>query len=163
MISNNGKKRYIFDAPKTEKFIGNHLEKFFFIFLIVPILFVFKRELSLDSYLTVVFLCIALLFIFVIFQRKFAYKISVNFNSQKIQFYMYRSNELIEISFSQLDTIRINGYVIFKLQNRTILFKDLQNNKLFKCINRVKKIEWGILCNIWGPSKEIQNKLKLDT
>ena len=29
-------------------------------------------------------------------------------------------------------------------------------------INTDKKIEWGILCNIWGPGKEIRNKLNID-
>jgi hypothetical protein len=144
MISYNRKKIYTFDAPKSEKFLGNHLEKILVFFLMVPFFFVFKGELSLNGYLEVVFSCIVLMFIFVMIQKKFAYKISIDLVAQKIQFHMYRSNKLIEASFSKLDTIRINGYVIFRLHDRTIFYKDLQNNKLFECLNRVKKIEWGI-------------------
>jgi hypothetical protein len=160
MTKKDKKKPDIFYAPKTEKFVANHLEKIFSVFLIVPIFFFFKGELSLNTLLSVILLYITPLFIFIITQRKFAFKISIDFESQKIQFHMYRSNELIELNFNQIDEIRINGYVIFKLCDKKIFYKSLQNNKLFERINRIKKIKWGILCNIWGPSKEIRDKFQ---
>ena len=61
---------------------------------------------------------------------------------------------------SGISSIRVNGYIIFKFYDRKIYYNDLKNNELFECINKIRKIEWGGMCTIWGPNEAFRNKLK---
>ncbi|MCD4743040.1 MAG: hypothetical protein K8R67_11260 [Desulfobacteraceae bacterium] len=162
MVKKNRKGQYIFYAPKIERFIGNHFEKSSIFFMIITILtFLFyKDDITIISVLFIFCFIISGMFIFIKIQQKFAYKIIVDSNSHNMQFHMYRSNDIIQINFHELSNIRVNGYVIFKLTDRNIFYKDIQNHKLFKCINRIKKIKWGVLCIVWGPNKRVRDKIK---
>lgn len=69
------------------------------------------------------------------------------------------SGEFIHVRFEQIMKIKVNGYVIFNLNDKTVVYNDLTNRLLFETINKIKKIEWGEHCSIWGPPKELRNLL----
>lgn len=73
---------------------------------------------------------------------------------------MQIADNQIEANFRQINKIRVNGYIFFELQNKTIMYNDLTNKLLFETLNKVKKIEWGDKCSIWGPPKEFRKKLE---
>ena len=91
--------------------------------------------------------------------KRFAYSMNISFSKQRIIFRMF-TNDLIEANFEHIDKIRVNGYIFFELEDKTIMYNDLTNRFLFETINRIKKIEWGKKCWIWGPPKEFRKKLE---
>jgi len=96
-------------------------------------------------------------------QRNFAYKINLDFESHKVQLYIYKSEAIITVDFGDIKGIRVNGYIIFVLEDKKIFYNDLQNNELLSCLNKIKRIEWGPLCRLWGPSKNVREEITRST
>ena len=90
---------------------------------------------------------------------KFAYKIIVDFNSRKVQLHLHRSETIVTVDFDDIESIRVNGYIIFTLKERKVFYNDLQDSNLLKCLNKIKKIDWGSLCGLWGPNKNLRDTL----
>ena len=90
--------------------------------------------------------------------KKFAYKIIVDFDSSKLLLHMYRS-KIITADFEDLKSIRVNGYVIFMLEDGKVFYNDLRNKDLLACLNKIVNIRWGPLCALWGPDKEVRDSL----
>jgi len=161
----------IFSQPELQKFFGNNLEKFLLALglLIILTFLIYKNNLNIIGVILALFFLGVSILGFIKIQRRFAYKIVVDFGSRKLQLHMYKSDDIITEDFDAIQKIRVNGYIIFKFHDRTIYYNDLQDINLLECLNKIKRIEWGSLCTIWGPSKSnigkitaAQNKLNHD-
>ena len=75
---------------------------------------------------------------------------------------MNRSKEVLKFDFQDLKKIRLNGYIIFTLEKKKVFYAEAQNKKLLKCLNKIKKVEWGLLCNLFGPSKKVRDEIVFD-
>jgi hypothetical protein len=73
---------------------------------------------------------------------------------------MNRSKDVIKFSFDEIKNIRVNGYIIFTLNRKKIFFSAAPSKDVLSCLNRIKKIDWGFLCSVLGPSKELRDVLK---
>lgn len=144
----------------TKRFIADHLDKI--VWICIFFLFVFTilqvGYLSLYGIIFLLFLCL-ISFLFGKFQQRFAYKIIVNFTSRSVRFHMHRNKNIVEVDFDDIKSIRVNGYIIFAFNKKKIFYNDLRNSNLLKCLNKIKKIDWGSLCGLWGPEKNLREKL----
>lgn len=154
---------------KFENIFGKNLLSIsLFISLIIILISIFAMGGLNSIYspgMKVILVCCCFLVLLAALARKrlkgFANSIDISFSNQRLTFKMF-NNELVEAKFDQINRIRVNGYIFFELQGKTIKYNDLTNRLLFEIINKVKKIEWGDKCSIWGPPKEFRKKLEED-
>jgi hypothetical protein len=152
---------YIFSQTKFQKFLARNLEKVILLLsILILITFVInKSNLNIKGLIfSLFFLNIASL-IYIKAQKKFAYKIIIDFKSKKIKLYLHRSGELITIDLDSIKKIRVNGYIIFNTKDKKVYYNDCSNIELLQILNKVKTIEWGKLCYIWGPSKKTRDSI----
>lgn len=149
-----------FSQSDLKRFIANYLDKFAWVCIFFIMAFTIAKVGYLSSYGIII-----LIFLFFItylygkIQQKFAYKIIVDFESNKVRLHMHRSNKVVESDFDDIKSIGVNGYVIFALKDRKVFYNDLQNYELFNCLNEITKIHWGSLCALWGPSRDVRNSI----
>ena len=72
---------------------------------------------------------------------------------------MHRNGAIIEVAFNNISSVRVNGYIILTIEERNIFYNDLQNTNLLACLNKIKKIQWGFLCNLWGPNRSMREAI----
>ena len=151
---------YSFSQPSAQRFISNYLDKIVWvlIFSLVAYTVLTIGSLSLYGIISLLFLC-TLPYLFGKIQKKFAHHIILDFNENSAQLHMNRSNEIIEFDFDDVKNIRLNGYIIFVLKEKKVFYAESQNKKLLKCLNKIKAIEWGILCSLFGPKKHIRDEI----
>jgi len=151
---------YSFSQSRAKRLIANHLDKLIWVCILFLAAFTIVKigYLSLYGTILLLFLC-TISYLFGSIQNKFAYKIILDFNSRKVELHMHRSESIIAVDFEDIKSIRVNGYIIFALQERKVFYNDLQNNNLLRCLNKIKKIDWGSLCALWGPNKNFRDAL----
>lgn len=151
---------YSFSQSKSKRFIANYLDKIVWVCILFLAAFTIVKigYLSLYGAIILFFLCtIAILFSKM--QQKFAYKIIVDFNSRKVRFHMHRSDIIITAGFDDINSIKINGYIILALKEKKIFYNDLKNSNLLNFLNKIRKIKWGFLCYLWGPYKNVRDSI----
>ena len=151
---------YSFSQSSSKRFLANYLDKIVWICILFLIAFTISKVgyLSLYGIIILFFLC-TIPILFSKIQNKFAHKIIVDFNSRKIRLHMNRSEHIVKAAFDDIKSIRVNGYIIFTLKERKVFYNDLQDSNLLKCLNKIKKIDWGSLCGLWGPNKNLRDTL----
>ena len=151
---------YSFSQPGVQRFISNYLDKvvWVLIFSLVAYAVLIIGSLSLYGIISLLFLC-TLPFFFGKIQKKFAHQVILDFNENSAQLHMNRSNEILEFDFEDIKNIRLNGYIIFVVKEKKVFYAESQNKKLLKCLNRIKTIEWGFLCNLFGPNKNVRDEI----
>ena len=151
---------FSFSQSSAKRFIANHLDKIVWICILFLLALTIEEVgyLSLYGIIILLVLC-TISYLFGRFQKKFAYKIIVDFNSGKVQLHMHRREAIISVNFDDIKGIRVNGYIILTFKEMKVFYNDLQNINLLKCLNKITEIEWGFLCSIWGPSKNVRDAL----
>ena len=153
-----------FLLPSSQRFVSDYLDKIVWImilFLIAyPVLIV--KNISLYGMISLLFLC-TISFLFGKIQKKFAHEIVLDFTSGMALFHMNRGNKFLEVNFEDVENIRLNGYIIFGLKERKVFYAESQNKQLLKCLNKIKTIEWGVLCSLFGPNKNVRDKILSDS
>ncbi len=154
---------YSFSLPSAQRFISNYLDKIVWvlIFSLVAYIVLIVESLSLYGIISLLFLC-TLPFLFGKILKKFAHKVILDFSSESAQLHMNRSNEILKFDFKDVKNIRLNGYIIFVLKAKKVFYAESQNKKLLKCLNKIKSIEWGFLCSLFGPSKNVRDEIVAD-
>ena len=151
---------YSFSQSSSKRFIANYLDKIVWVCILFLVAFTIVKVgyLSLYGIIILLFLC-TIPYLFGKIQQKFAYKIIVDFNSRKVRLHMHRNEAIIAVDFDDIKSIRVNGYIILALKERKVFYNDLQNSNLLKCMNKIKKIDWGSLCGLLGPNKNVRDAL----
>ena len=150
-----------FSQSRLQRFLANNIEKLVLIFMLL-IIFVFiisKENLNPKGLIQILLFLSILIYTFVKVQRKFAYKIVVDFESRKVRLHMHRSDAVITADFDDIKKILVNGYIVFFLKERKVFYNDLRDNELFNCLNRIMKVQWGSLCALLGPSQNVRDAL----
>lgn len=161
MIKENiGNQTCSFSQSNLQRFIANHLDKFAWVCIFVVIAFTIAKVGYLSRYGIIISIVLCIIpFLYGKLQQKFAYKIVVDFESREVRLYMHRSDAITTANFDDIKSIRVNGYIIFVLKERKVFYNDLQNNELLSCLNKISRIDWGPLCALWGPSRNVRNAL----
>ena len=154
---------YTFSKPKSYVFVVNNLGKIalgLLIFMIAIVFIKFNDTVSLfRSIHTILFLSL-LIYLTERFLKKFAYKVTLDFGSQNIRFFMNRSKDFIEVSFDDIKNLRVNGYITFSYGNKKILYSGAPSEDILTCLYRIRRSDWGLLCSVLGPSKELRDVLR---
>ena len=155
---------YTFSKPKSYVFIVNNLGKIALGLVIPMIAIAFIKSHDVvplfRSIHTILFLSL-LIYLTESFLKKFAYKVTLDFRSRNIRFFMNRSKDFIEVSFDDVKNIRVNGYITFSFKNETVaLYSGAPNEDILTCLHRIRRIDWGLLCLVLGSSKELRNVLR---
>lgn len=157
-----GRGTYTFSQPKFYTFFVNHGGKICFILILFmfSVALIANKEIEFLYRLTqgVIFLSI-LIYLAGRILRNFAHKILVDFESRKIEFHMNRSKHLIVSDFDDIRSIRVNGYIIFVLNERKVFYSGAPSKEILTCLNKIKKIRCGFLCALLGPNKNLRNAL----
>lgn len=158
MISNK-EGQYSFAQSKDYIFVVMNCEKIY-LFIALLMLSIGYYDKENINFTGVILAVIALgMFVFFIgrFLKQMAYQIDINFKLQKVDLKIYNKQEIIK--FDEIDKIRVNGYIIFVLENKRKLICNIQNVNLIRCLNKIKKIEWGKLCFLFGPNKKTRSSI----
>jgi hypothetical protein len=154
-----GERGYTFSQPKLYLFVVNHGGKICLVVLILMILvaIVSSKEISdLGRYIHVIIFLGILIYLTGRLLRKFAHKIIVDFDLRQIEFFMNRFKDVVKADFNDVINIRVNGYIIFVLKTEKIFYSGAPNKEILTCLNKIKKIQWGFLCALLGPSKNLR-------
>lgn len=151
-----------FSQPKSYLFFTNHVEKIFYLLLIIAILFNLENmegQFLIDVFVLITCLCF-ILFLFVKFLKKFSWRFDLNFNQKKIYFYMCRESDVKVIDFDAINEISVAGPITFSLNNRKIYYSTSEYLKVLSTLKRIKNIRWGMMCDLLGPDKETREKIE---
>jgi len=163
MVNNdneNGDGIYSFSQSSSKRFIANHLDKIVWVCILFLVAFTIVKVGYLSLYgIIILFLLCTIVILFSKIQQKFAYKIIVDFKSSNIRLYMHRSKFIITAGFDDVKSISVNGYIILALKGKKFFYNDLKNTNLLNCLNKIRKINWGFLCNLWGPNKHVRDAI----
>lgn len=164
-LTKKQKNMYTFSQTTFQKFFAKHLEKIIFLLTILILIIFVVNNSKLNIIGLILTLSILNIFslLYIIVQKKFAYKIIIDFNSNEIKLYLHRSDDVIIKNLESIEKIRVNGYIIIKTPEKNIYYNDCSNIDLLKILNKIKKIEWGRLCFIWGPSKKIRERIAIQS
>jgi hypothetical protein len=153
---------YTFAQPRPYQFFVNHGSKICLILLLLMFLIAMVKNKGagyLGRSIHIIIFISILIFLTGRLLRKFAYKITVDLKSHNIRFFMNRTENIIIADFDAIRDIRVNGYIIFALNDRKIFYSGKPSKEILTCLNQIKKIHWGFLCALLGPSKEVRNSL----
>lgn len=96
-----------------------------------------RDRLTFDGMLICLAITVCFPFFFGLTQRIFAHKVIVDFDKRKLSLSMFRSNELITVSFDDIEKIYIKGYIVFRLSHRKVYCNRAADQKLISCLNRI--------------------------
>ena len=160
---NEDKRAYTFSQPKLYLSVIKHGGKICLAVLILMLLIAIINNKEISdigrSIHVIIFLGI-LIFLTGRLLRKFAHKINVDFELQHIEFFMNRGREVVKADFNDVTNIRVNGYITFVLKTRKIFYSGAPNEEILICLSKIKKIQWGILCALLGPSKNLRDAVE---
>ena len=167
MIEKSGRRgRCIFSQPKFYIFFVNHGGKIcsILVLFMFSVAIVANRGSEFLYRLTQGVIVLSILIYFTgRILRKFAYKIVVDFEARKIKFHMNRSSDIIVTGFDNIESIRVNAYIIFILKNKKVFYSGAASNEILACLNKIMKIDWGVLCALLGPSKNVRHALQKES
>lgn len=152
---------YTFSQHKSFKYLMNNIDKIFFILIILGIVFTYKNlsgQFFVDVLCLIIFLTILIL-ISNLLIKKLVWKFSIDFNKRTILFFLCKKNDPIQLLFSEIKNIKANGPIIFHCNDRNLYYSTKEYVKTLKILNRIKPIQWGNMCNLFGPEKSIRKKI----
>lgn len=163
MLEESGERAtYTFSQPKLYQFFVNHGAKICLALLSVLFLIAMIQNKGagyLNRSIHIIIFISVLIYLTGRLLRKFAYKIIVDLESHNITFFMNRTEDNIKVDFDAVRDIRVNGYIIFVLNERKIFYSGKPSKEILACLNRIKRIHWGFLCVLLGPSKDVRDAL----
>jgi hypothetical protein len=162
------KDAYIYSKSRIELFIGKYivLLGIFAIILIFIIGIIYDGGFSLQSARLKVlsFVSLFLFFLFIsarlILRRRIG-TLEIDYDERALEFSMYVENTKTKYNFDDLEKIYVNGFINLLFRDDKFQINDLTNRNLFIGLNRIRKIDWGPDCWIWGPPKSFRNELDL--
>jgi len=163
MLEESGERAtYTFSQPKLYEFFVNHGAKICLALLSLLFLIAMIQNKGagyLNRSIHIIIFINVLIYLTGRLLRKFAYKIIVDLESHNIRFFMNRTEDSIKVDFDAVREIRVNGYIIFVLNERKIFYSGKPSKEILACLNQIKRIHWGFLCVLLGPSKDVRDAL----
>jgi Ca2+/Na+ antiporter len=161
MIKENELKgTYSFSHFAGYVFVIKHLEKFLILTILIIVLAAYKGNLDIIVTICAILLLCLLYYCVEKLLKKSAYKINIDFKSRQLRFHMNRSEDIISITFDDIKNIIVNFHITFLLEEKKILYNDLQNKELLNCLNKIRKLHWGPLSVLFVTDKDLRESLK---
>jgi Ca2+/Na+ antiporter len=161
MIKENELKgTYSFSHSAGYVFVIKHLGKFLILAILIIVLAAYKGNLDILVTICAILLLCLLYYCVEKLLKKSAYKINIDFKSRQLRFHMNRSEDIIYSTFDDIKNIIINFYITFLLEEKKILYNDLQNKELLNCLNKIRKLHCGPLSILFVTDKDLRESLK---
>lgn len=161
MIKQNELKgTYSFAQSAGYIFAIRHLGKFLILTILIIVLAAYKGNLDVIVTICAILLLCLLYYCVEKVLKKSAYKINIDFKSRQLRFHMNRSGDIISSTFDDVKNIIVNFHITFLLEEKKILYNDLQNKELLTCLNNIRKIHWGPLSVLFVTDKDLRKSLK---
>ena len=157
---NEFKGTYSFSHSSGYIFVIKHLGKFLILAILIIVLAAYKGDLDILVTVCAILLLCLLYCCAEKLLKKSACKINIDFKSRQLRFHMNRSGDTIYSSFDDIKNIIINFHITFFLEEKKILYNDLQNKELLNCLNKIRKIHWGPLSFLFVTDKDLRESLK---
>ncbi len=152
---------FSFSQPKSFMLFFRHIDKAFYLFITVAILFSYK-DLK-GQLLSDVFLITCVLFLITFFLGKFLLKViwrfDIDFNKKEMVFYLCRKDIPVRVHFSKIKRIVVSGAIYFHFEKRSLLYSTNQYNEILPILKTFKDINWGRMCDSLGPDKFIRDMI----
>ena len=136
--------KYFFSQKKEDIWLINHFDKIGIIIAVVIILTVF---LGSPSYYQIKFTLVAAICVIAFanlpkyFSRKFAYKMTFDFNVRKIHFYMFRTKKSIKANFDDIIEANNSIFLVFFLKDgMKIMWRGEKSEKLLTLLEQITKV-----------------------
>lgn len=154
------KETYSFAHSAGYIFGIKHLGKFFIITILIIVFsaYIGKLDLIVTIY-SILLLCLTYYCVGKLL-KKSAYKINIDFKTRQLQFHMNRTGDIITSTFDDIKNIIVNFQIAFFLDEKKILYNDLQNKELLNCLNKIRKIQWGPLSVLFVTDKDLREPFK---
>ncbi|WP_156180871.1 hypothetical protein [Desulfovibrio sp. TomC] len=151
---------YSFSELLSHQFIANHADKAMSAVLIFSLAYITLIQNIMNIKIVLLYMLFSIIIcLFRVIQNKFCNRIVLRFNERKALFYMNRNSGIVDNNFSDIKSIRVNGYIVVVTNKQRIYFANTHNIQLCQCLNRISEIKWGLLCNIFGPPPEFRDKV----
>jgi len=138
MDNENGEKgTYTFSHTRGYIGFGNNLGIITIITFLIVIICTYKGNLDRLVTLYGILLLFMMYCLAEYLIRKFAYKIIMDFESRQIQFYIFHTRDIVTSNFDDIINIKINFYITFIIENREILYNDVQNKELLSLLKKI--------------------------
>lgn len=147
---------FSFAEDATYQFVADHIDKLAWSCLVLPLVYIGVFSEIHAPVLVSFIICSMLPVFYRLFQKKFFHKIDINFSDKSVTIYMNRGGEIIDIPFDHIVSIKCVGYIIVKTDAKNYLFHSIHNFELCCCLNRISKIQWSILCDVFGPPRSFR-------
>lgn len=150
-----------FHIHKIDSLFINNFGKLTLIIIFISLITSFsEKQWSVFIYTTTIIVFI--FFVISWFCKTFAQSIKFNANERIIEFCLTRKNGTIKAKYEDITKIYVNGYALFYLQEKRIMFKNLTNSEIFKYIDDVCEISWGPLDFIYNQKAQLSKTVKSD-
>jgi hypothetical protein len=154
----NTKRPQSFTQPKSFRFVANHGEKVFYVLCIIGVFYTYQ-DLK-GQFLIDVIILVSILFLILygvkIFLLKVIWRFDVDFDQEKITFYLCRNTMPIHLDFRKIDQIKVSGPIVFLFDKKKLYYSTNQYTEVLKTLQQVKQITWGKMCNLLGPKESIR-------
>ena len=154
----NTKRPQSFAQPKSFRLMAEHGEKVFYVLFIIGFFYT-DKDLKGQFLIDVIILVSILLFILHVVKRflsKVIWRFDVDFDKEKITFFLCRNTSPIHIDFGEIVQIKVSGPIVFLFNNKKLYYSTNQYTEVLRTLQRVKQITWGKMCNILGPNESIR-------
>ena len=154
------KETYSFAHSEGYIFAIKHLGKFLIITILIIIFsaYIGKLDIIVTTY-SILLLCLTYYCVEKLL-KKSAYKINIDFKTRQLQFHMNRTEDIINSTFDGVKNIVVNFHIAFFLDEKKILYNDLQNKELLNCLNKIRKIHCGPLSVLFVTDKDLREPSK---
>ena len=151
--------RQIYRQSKDYIFIARNCEKIYAIAAILMLLigYLSKEEISYTGLIFVVFFLGIFVFITGRHLKTITYEIILDFGATQISLRSCLRHK--SFLFDEINRISVNGNISITLQDGQKFTSSIKDENLLKDLNRIKSIEWGRLCALFGPSEEIRSSI----
>ena len=141
------KNTYTFYMPGEERIFFHYLHEITFAFLLLfSLLGVFGKELSMgDAIFNALVLVLPFYGITLIFKKRFANEVTLDFDDRKIRFVFQDERGTIEREFQEIMKVNFGFYLTFVMKDARIMVKRPDNKKeIFQLLKSVFKVDRGI-------------------
>jgi hypothetical protein len=111
---------------------------------------------------TVIEICVALTIVLFLVSRLLKsaiHEFSINWPDKKMQFYFYKTKTPLTVQFEDIQGIKVNGPIFFKINGKSKLFSTNKYKTVLTELRKIREIEWGKYCDVLGPDKNTRSEI----
>jgi len=131
-----------FEVNKGRKYITDHFLKIFGPLLTIST-FLILSTAGIAAWPAVA-VAIGVVVICEMHNKRCAWKITFDFETKTVTFFLHRAEAPIRVTFEEIKKIYTNNYLLFYTNGGKIFFKDTTDKRSIIYASRIRPLTWGI-------------------